>query len=388
MRLAQRVQRIAESATLRVTRRTLELKAQGHQIIDLSAGQPDFASPRVAVDAAQRALERGFTRYTMAAGIPDLRIALAERFATRWGAPWELPNVIITVGAKAALFELILALVEEGDEVVLPSPAWVSFPEQIRLAGGRPVTVPMSAEDGFAIRADAIIGAISSRTRVVLINSPCNPTGGMLPASDLRQLAEHCAQRGIVLLSDETYERFVYGDIEFTSAASLASEFPETVVVVGSFSKTYAMTGWRVGYALAGESVVEKLVTLQGHMMSNVTSFAMCGALAALGNAEADVCQMIEAFKQRRDFVVRQLADFPGVRCCPPDGAFYVFPNVADCYRDGRHGSIELAEAILEETRVAVVPGAAFGANDHIRISFACSREDLEAGLSRMRAVL
>ncbi len=260
---------------MRVSRKAAELRSAGREIIDWCAGQPDFDSPAVAVEAARRALAEGFTRYTAAAGIPDLRSALAEHYGRRDGVSWTLDNVLVTVGAKAALFELVLALVDEGDSVVVPSPCWVSFPEQIRFAGGRPILVPASAEDGFVIHAEAVIDAIGETTRMVLLNTPCNPTGGIVSAADLRRIVEHCAERGIVVLSDETYERFIYDGREHASAGTLAAEFPGTVVLVSSFSKTYAMTGWRIGYAIADAELIRRTVAVQSHATSNPTSFAM-----------------------------------------------------------------------------------------------------------------
>lgn len=373
---------------MKVTRRASELRAAGLEIIDFGAGEPDFDSPAVAVAAARQALTDGFTRYTPAAGTADLRSAVAERYHDLYGAPWKLPNAVITVGAKAALFQVILNLIDGGDEVVLPYPAWVSFEEQIRFAGGRPVTVPMSAGDRFAIRAEPILAAITDATRMVLINSPSNPTGGVISAADLRRVVETCAERDIYVLCDETYERFVYGGALHATSAVLASEFPDTVILIGSFSKTYAMTGWRVGYALSCEPLIRKVGELQSHSTSNPTSFAMRGAAAALAGAEDDVRRMIDEFEKRRDFLVAQLQCLPGVSCEPPDGAFYAFPHVAGCFRDGCRGSIELSNYLLEKAQVAVVPGLAFGDDDHIRISFACSREALETGLVRIRTAL
>ena len=388
MHFSNRANGLGESATVRVTRLAEELRAEGRDIVDLSAGQPDFPSPAVAVEAVHQALDQGFTRYTAAAGIPDLRRALAERYQEIYGAPWGLPNAMVTVGAKTGLFEIALALVDEGNSVVLPTPAWVSFAEQIRFAGGRVVEVPMSADDGFAIHAQPIIDAFEDRTRMVVINSPSNPTGGLISEEDLRILVEACAARDIVVLSDETYEHFVYGGARHASAASLAEEFPGTVVLVGSFSKTYAMTGWRLGYCLGSETLIRKLVAIQSHSTSNPTSFAMRGGLAALHHGGEDVRRMIEAFERRRDFLVQGLEEVPGVTCETPSGAFYAFPRVAAHYREGRNSSIELAEHLLREAGLAVVPGAAFGADEHIRLSFACSRSELSRALERLRSTL
>jgi aspartate aminotransferase len=387
MQLSKRARALRESATMRVARRAKELKAEGHEIIDWGAGEPDFPSPSVAVEAARQALADGFTRYTVAAGIPDLRDALAAHYHRLHGAPWQRPNTLVTVGAKAALFEIFQILVDDGDEVVYPTPAWSSFPDQMRLAGGVPVPAAASMDDAFAIRADAVLGAFTDKTRVVLLNSPSNPTGGMVSAADLRRIVEAAAERDIAVMCDETYERFVY-DGEHASCGSLAGEFPDTVVLISSFSKTWAMTGWRVGYVLGPAALIDKAAALQGHMTSNATSFAMRGALAALEGAEDDVRRMIAEFRWRRDVIVERLAALPGVRCPTPRGAFYAFPHVADCFRNGRRGSLELAEYLLEEAGIALVPGIGFGNDEHVRISFTCARETLETGLERLAAAL
>lgn len=377
---------------MRVSRRAGELKAAGRDIIDLSAGQPDFPSPAVAVAAAREALAAGFTRYTAAAGLPDLRRALADRYAEDFDAPWETDNVIVTVGAKAALFELIQALVDDGDEVLIPSPCWVSFEEQVRFAGGSPVTVAMSAADGFVIHAEPLIDAFTDRTRLVLVNSPCNPTGGVISVADLRRLAEACAEQGAVLLCDETYERFVYDGVEHAGAAALARDFPSSVVVVSSFSKTYSMTGWRLGWAAGDRRIIRKVLEIQSHATSNPTSFAMVGALAALREGEAEVRTMLEAFAARRRAVVDALKAIPGVDCLPPAGAFYAFPRVSSYFENRGQGlaggSMDMAEFLLDEAGVAVVPGMAFGADQHIRLAFACSVEDLERGIQRIGEAL
>jgi aspartate aminotransferase len=388
MKLAARAGRIGESATLAVARRAKELQSAGREILDLGAGEPDFCSPKVAVAAAQRALGDGFTRYTENAGIPELRREIAARFRERYGAPWGPGDVLVTVGGKAALFEIALALFERGREVVIPSPYWVSFPEQVRFAGAEPVFVETSPADGFRIHADGVLAALTPRSGGVILNSPCNPTGGVVSASDLRRVAAACAERGLPLIYDETYERFTYGGAEHASAAALAAEFPETIVLVGSFSKTYAMTGWRLGYALGPRTVIAAAAAVQSHATSNPTSFAMVGALAAWRGAEDEVRAMVAEYQARRDFLVPRLNGIPGFRCQPPAGAFYAFPDVAGCFRPGRADSLALAEFLLEKAGVAVVPGAAFWADRHLRISFACSRATLEQALDRIADAL
>lgn len=388
MKLSTRVSRIGESATLKVSRRALELKARGVPVVDFGAGEPDFDSPAIAVAAACRALESGFTRYTQGSGIPELRTAVAESYRGRYGAPWSAAQSVITVGGKAALFELALAVVDDGDEVILPSPDWVSLPEQIRFAGGTPVEIPTCASDSFRIHAGPILDAITDRTRAILLNSPCNPTGGVVSDEDLREIVRTAAERGLLVISDETYERFVYDGARHASAARLVREFPDTVVVVGSFSKTYAMTGWRIGYLLGPPPVVKAVETIQSHATSNPTSFAMVGALEALRGAEPEVQAMVAEYQARRDLLIPRLNRIPGIECRPPDGAFYAFPRVSGAYRPGRQGSVAFSEFLLDKANVAVVPGAAFGDDDHIRISFACSRSTLDEGLRRMEEIL
>ena len=295
---------------------------------------------------------------------------------------------MVSVGGKGALFELALALFDDGDEVILPSPYWVSFPEHIAFCGARTVAVKTDVADGFRIHADAVLAALSDKTRAIVLNSPCNPTGGVIEAAGLRAIVEAAAERGLLVLSDETYERFVYTDEPYASVAPLAAEYPDTVVLVGSFSKTYAMTGWRLGYALGPRDVLGAAMNIQTHATSNATSFAMRGAVAALEEAEPEVREMVSEFARRRELVAAALEEIPGVTCRAPDGAFYAFPRVADCYRPGREGSVDMADYLLERARVAVVPGVAFGDDDHVRISFATSREALREGLSRLAAAL
>jgi aspartate aminotransferase len=389
VKLSARVSRIGESATLRVSRLASELRRAGVSVVDFGAGEPDFPSPPVAVEAARRALAEGFTRYTPGSGIPELRSEVADLYRRQHGAPWTSAQSVITVGGKAALFEIALAVFDDGQEVVLPSPSWVSLPEQIRFAGATPVEVPTSGDDGFRIHAAPILDAVTDRTRAILLNAPCNPTGGVVSPEDLRAVIEFAAARGLLVISDETYVRFVYGGLQPVSAAALAAEFPETVVVVGSFSKTYAMTGWRIGYLLGPPEVVRAVENIQSHATSNPTSFAMIGALEALRHAEADAVAMITEYEARRDMLIPRLNEVPGFVCRPPDGAFYAFPHVAACYGPGRgENSVAFSEFLLEKARVAVVPGAAFGSDAHIRISFACSRATLDEGLRRMTEVL
>ena len=387
MRLASRMGRVEESATLRLSRRVAELRAGGADLVDLGAGEPDFDSPQVAVEAACRALRDGKTRYTEVGGLPSLRGALAERYRVL-DAPWGATDGLITVGAKAALFEVAVALFEPGDEVVIPSPCWVSLPDQARLAGAEPVLVPAHASDGFAIHADPLLAALGPRTRAVIVNSPCNPTGGLLAASELARLVEECACRGVVVISDETYDRFVWDGNTHASIAALAREYPQTVVLVGSLSKTYAMTGWRLGYLFAPKEILGAVRTVQSHATSNVTTFAMYGALAALEHGEAEVRERLVEYQARRDLLASGLRALPGVELVPPAGTFYTFPDCSGCYGDGLAGSTALAEYLLESAGVVAVPGEAFGDDRHLRVSFAASRAAITEGLTRLRTAL
>ena len=293
------------------------------------------------------------------------------------------------MGAKAALFELALALFDEGDDVIIPSPCWVSLPDQVRLAGADPVLVPMTVEDGYTLRAGPLIAAMSERTRGVILNSPCNPTGGRMAASELEKLAAACAERGAVLISDETYEHFVYDGESHASAAALASAHPETVVVVGSFSKTWAMTGWRIGWAIGPREIVRSLEVVQSHATSNATTFVMHAAVAALAEPAEETAARVAEYQLRRDQMMAGLAAIEGVSCTTPQGAFYAFVDVSDVLKKrGMNSAEALAEVLLEEAGVVVVPGDAFGASSCIRLSYACGEATLREGLDRMKRAL
>ena len=370
-----------------VSRRVAELRREGVEVFDLGAGEPDFPSPETAVMAARRALDEGRTKYTVLEGTPELRAGLAARYRPQ-GAPWSAANVLVTVGAKAALYELAQALLSPGDEVVVPTPAWVSIPAQVRLAGATPVTVPMAAADGFAIRARPLIDAMSERTRAVVLNSPCNPTGAVAGGPDLERVARACAERGALLISDETYERFIYDERRHASVASLAARYPETVVLVGSFSKSYAMTGWRLGYLLGAPSVVAAAAAVQSHVTSNATSFAMAGAEAVLEREPPEAAALVAACARRRDLVVAALDRIPGVVCPPPAGAFYAFPDVSAWFDERCPDSAAFCRRLLDEAGVATTPGSAFGCEGHVRLSYACSDRMLTAGLERIGRLL
>lgn len=386
MRLAPRVVRQTESATMAVARRAAELRAQGVTLIDLGPGELAVDSPTVAVDAARSALASGDTRYTAVDGPLVLRQAIAARFAPL-GAPWTgTGDTIVTVGAKGALFAAMQALVGRGDRVVIPTPRWSTLAAQVELAGGEVIDAP-TADAGFALRAQDLLRRIDSRTVAVVLNSPCNPTGAVMPSDELGDLVAGCAQRDIALISDETYRDFYYPDPDEArraapSVAEFAAQHPGTVCLVSSVSKAYAMTGWRIGYALGPPVLVSAMRLVQGHLTSNATSFAMVGAIAALREAEADVERNVKDCARNRGLVIEALRDAP-MTLIPPKGAFYAWVHV-----ETPESTTDLARRLLEESRVVVVPGEAFGAPGYLRISLAASSEDLMVGLGRLRQAL
>lgn len=386
MSLSTRSNRIHPSATFEIAAKAARLRSEGRDILSLGVGEPDFGSPEVAVEAARQALVDGHTRYAPTAGLPLLREAIAEHLVSLYGGPWTADHVTVTVGGKAALFELALALFGAGDEVIVPVPYWVTFPEQVRFCGARPVPVQTSAADGFRLTADAVEASMEDATRGVILNSPSNPTGAVIAAEELRGIVERCAERDVVVIADETYDRFVY-DGPFPSISPLAEEFPDHVALVGSFSKTWAMTGWRVGYLLANDEISSAVRKIQGHATSAATTFAMHGALAVLEQGAGEVDEMVDRFRKRRDLVMSRLAAIDGVRCQPPAGTFYCFPSVRGLYGPSIPDSQAFCAHLLEEAGVATVPGAAFGADDHARISFACSEEVLEDAFDRIQAL-
>lgn len=395
MRFASRASRVAASATLEVMRTAAALRASGVDVLDLGPGEPDFPTPDFVKAAGISAIQSGFTRYTDASGTPELRAAIAERYAREWKAPWGPADVVVTNGGKQALHTAILALFEEGDDVLVPVPYWVSFPEMVTLAGARPVFVPTSQENGFRLTASDVEAAATPATRGILVNSPTNPSGAVIEPAEIEKIVRLCAARGWMFLFDECYDRFVF-EGRHLSAAALAAEFPETVVLAGTFSKTYAMTGWRVGYACAARPVAEMIGRIVGHATSNVCSVAQAAALEALRRPDESakaIERMLAEYRCRRAYLIPALNALPGFRCTPPGGTFYAFPDVSAWYGKtvggvAVTGSASFAKALLDGAAVAVTPGSAFGEDRCVRISFATSMERLEEALKRLRGVL
>ena len=389
IRFADRVTSMQESPTLAVLNRATALIASGVDVVDFGPGEPDFATPRAVAEAGKRAIDKGFTKYTNASGIKTLREAIAARYNKRYGLRLGQEHIIAGNGGKQELFNIMLALVSEGDEVIVPAPYWVSFPDQVAFAGGRPVFAKLDPANFFRARLSDIEAVASERTRGVILNSPSNPTGAVIRESELEKIVEWCVARDAFLIFDETYELFVYDGNEHASAIRWFERYPETVIVVNSMSKTFAMTGWRLGYAIAHPDVIAALGKIQSHSTSNPSTIAQHAALEALHGVDDDVQRMYDAYCERRAWLVPALNALPGICCTDPDGAFYVFPDVSAHF--GKHGitdSTSFATYLLDEARVAVVPGVAFGADAFVRVSYATSMERIREGVARIDAAL
>lgn len=385
---ADRIGRIEVSATLAVSAEAAKLRAQGVNLVDFGAGEPHFATPRHIKDAAIAAIEANFTRYTVVAGIPDVRKAIVERHAADFGSDYSIDETVFTTGGKLALFNAIQVLVDHGDEVILPVPYWVSFKDIIQYAGGKVVYLETNEAENFRITADAIEKAVTPKTKAIILNSPSNPAGSVVTAEDLERIVKFAHEKGIFLILDECY---VY--LNYTGKPVSGGSFTwakEHLVILGSLSKTYSMTGWRAGYALASKAVVANLSKLQSQSTSNTASMVQKAAIAALSSSQECVAEFRAEFIGLRDYILDKLKTLPGVTCTRPEGAFYVYPNVG-VYIDpaGKGGkpknTMELASRLLHEAHVVTVPGEAFGTDAHIRISYPVTRENIDEGVRRMR---
>ncbi|MCC6858317.1 MAG: pyridoxal phosphate-dependent aminotransferase [Bryobacterales bacterium] len=380
--IAGRIHSIRVSSTARVAAEAERLRRAGVDVVDFGPGEPDFPTPDNIKRAATRALEENFTRYTAIGGIPELKEAVCERHACDLGTSYSPRECIISVGGKHVAFNFVQAVVNPGDEVIVPVPYWATYPDLVHYAGGTCVLVDTDEAAGFALTAAAVEQRLSGRTRMIVVNSPNNPSGAVVAREEFEKIQALAAARGIYLLTDECYCQFVYNGKPF-SVASLPGA-KENVLVVGSLSKTYAMTGWRIGFGLAPAAVAEAMLRLQSHTTSNPTSISQKAAVEALRGPQDSVSAMLEEYRRRRDFVVRRLRAIPGIVCPEPQGAFYAYPHIGALLGDGLRNSMEFAQALLERARVVVVPGEAFGTNRHIRISYATSLHELERGLDRI----
>jgi aspartate aminotransferase len=385
MKLADRTTRIAGSPTLKVTATVDRLRRSGVEVIDFGAGEPDFPTPDAIKAAAHAALDQNFTRYTPVAGIADLKRAICDRYRSDYGVEYKESEVVVTAGGKQALYNTALSLFGPGDEVITHAPYWPTLTEQIKLADATPVLARMHAEDGFTIHAQALLDAVTPRTRGIIVNSPGNPTGALISEGDLRAIGEVAARRGIWVVIDLCYEKLIYDPVAHNLPRVLAEVCPEQAVLCGSASKAYAMTGWRCGWQIGPAAVIAASSALQSHSTSNVTSITQKAALAALVGSQATVTAMLDEYRKRRDQLHEWLTADPRLRCRKPAGAFYMFVDVSDVLSTGGlRTSLDFADALLEESRVAVTPGEAFDAPGTIRISYATSMDNLREGSARL----
>jgi aspartate aminotransferase len=382
--LADRVNRISVSQTMVVLQEAERLKAQGIDVADFGPGEPDFPTPEHIKRAAIKALDENRTKYTSVSGIAPLRQAICDWHAAQLGSSYQPAECVVNTGGKHAIFNTVCALVNSGDEVIIGAPYWVSYPDIIKYAGGKPVVVPTRAEDQFILRAAEVEKAITARTRMVMVNSPNNPTGAVIPPDEFAKILEVCKRRHVWLLSDECYSHFTYGEAKPFSIASVAGS-KEHTIIAGSFSKTFAMTGWRMGYVLAPKPLVDAVAKLQSQSTSNPNSITQYAALEAMRGSMGTVVTMLAEYARRRESILAGLRAIPGITCATPYGAFYAFPNVSAHFNKQMPDDVAVAKQLLEREHVAVVPGEPFGAPGHIRISYATSMERIQEGLSRMR---
>jgi len=389
VQLTERINRIQISPTAAVITEADRLKSQGVDIADFGPGEPDFPTPEHIKKAAIRAIEENKTKYTPTGGIMPLREAICAWHKRELGSNYEPKECVVTVGGKHGIFNVMSVLVQAGDEVIIPAPYWVSFPDIVKYAGGKPVYVETRPEDGFSVKASAIQKAITPRTKLLILNSPSNPTGGVVPPDEYERILAVCKKHKVWLMGDECYSHFTYQPHKPYSIASALDSKP-SVVIIGSVSKTFAMTGWRIGYALAPESLIQALVKLQSQSTSNPTSIAQYAALEAMRGPMDTVPVMLAEYARRRKRIVEGLNAIPGVNCAMPGGAFYAFPNVAAHLANGSSGqalakdTTELAKILLDKARVALVAGDAFGAPGYLRLSYATSIERIDEGLRRL----
>lgn len=381
--IAERISTISVSSTMKVAADADRLRREGIDVVDFGAGEPDFPTPANIKQAAIDALAKNFTKYTPAGGTQELREAICERHRLDFGTDYKVPESMITVGGKHAIFNLTQALVNPGDEVVIPVPYWVTYKDVVNYAGGRCVFVETDEKTGFELTAALLEPHLTDKTKLVIVNSPSNPSGGVLSKEEFLRIYELTSKRGIYLMTDECYCQFLYEDKPFSIASVPGAK--ETVVVAGSLSKTYAMTGWRVGFVLAEPSIINAMMKLQSHSTSNPTSIAQKAAVEAVRGPQESVQEMLSEYRKRRGFVIDRLRQIPGITIVEPKGAFYAYPNISVAYGSGAvKNSMQFAEQLLTKANVAVVPGEAFGTNDHIRISYATSMGELERGLDRI----
>lgn len=386
MSISKRVNLISSSPTLAITARAKQMKQEGIDVIGFGAGEPDFDTPAHIKEAAKKAIDSGFTKYTPASGMKELKEAICRKFENDNNLDYSPEEIIVSCGAKHSIFNAILTLCHEDDEVILPSPYWVSYPEMIKVAGAKPVILKATPENNFKITPQQLQEAITSKTKLLILNSPSNPTGMVYPKNELLPISKILTEKGIFCISDEIYEKIIYDGQTHISIASLTPEIKKLTIVVNGVSKSYSMTGWRIGYAAGPKEIIQAMSNLQSHSTSNPTSISQKAALAALEGPQEPLCNMVAEFVKRRDYMVERLNSIKEISCLKPRGAFYVFPEVSQIIGRIFKGeiikdSVFLAEILLDEANVAVVPGSVFGADEYLRLSYATSMKNISKGL-------
>lgn len=376
--ISNRVRNIAPSATLSIDAKAKQLKKDGKDVVIFGAGEPDFNTPENIKQAAKKAIDNNITRYTPVAGIPELRKAVADKFKRENKISYDPSEILISCGGKHSLYNIVMAVLDKGDEAILPVPYWVSYEEMIKLAEAKPIFC--KTNEKFKLTAEMVKEKITSKTKMLILNSPSNPTGAVVEPSEIKKIAELAVKHNFYVVSDEVYEHFTYGSIKPLSIASLNNETRKLTVTMNSVSKTYAMTGWRIGYCGADKELIQAMENLQSHSTSNPSNIAQMAALEALNGPQDSVKKIVKAFDERRKFIHKRLNEIDGISCIKPEGAFYAFPDIS---RIGM-SSIEFSSRLLDEALVAVVPGIAFGSDRHIRLSYATSIHDIEKGLDRI----
>ena len=382
--VSENVARMQSSATLAAAQAAEALRASGVNVCDFGAGEPDFDTPENIKQAAADAMRAGRTKYTAAGGVREIQRAIIDFYKRDFGTEYQPGEVMVTAGGKQAIFNAVVTLINPGDEVLIPKPYWVTFPEVVVFAGGTPVFIETETTD-FLLTAEQVEQVITPKTKLIILNSPSNPSGRVLPPADFRRIMELTAERGIYVVSDECYLRFVYPPGEVFSAASLPAELRARLCIAGSFSKTYAMTGWRVGYALAPVEWTKAMLKVQGHSTSNANSIAQWAAVAALNGPQDSVASMLAEYTRRRAWLLEALKEIPGMKCSEPEGAFYAFPDVRGCLKNGLKTSGDFAQALLEKEHVVVTDGAGFGTEGFVRMSYATSMEQIQEGVRRIK---
>ena len=393
MYLSKKFQSVTPSSTLAITAKFNEMKASGIDVVGFGAGEPDFDTPEHIREAAIKAINEGFTRYTPASGTKELKQAVADKFARDNGLSYGIENIVISNGAKHSLMNVMGAILNPGDEVIIPTPCWVSYPEMVKLNDGVPVLLKASEEEGFLVSAEKIESAITDKTRAVIINTPSNPTGMIYSIEELRKIAKLCVEKNIYVISDEIYEHLIYDGGKHVSIASLGEDIKDLTIIINGVSKTYAMTGWRIGYTASNAKIAKVMSNAQSHATSNPNSIAQKATVAALNGSMGTVLAMRSEFEKRRTYMVNRINTFDGVSCLMPKGAFYVMMNISKLIGksiNGKkiEGSNSFAEIFLDEALVSVVPCSDFDSDIHVRWSYATSMENIVAGLDRLEAFI